>query len=99
MTARIQLNDSDNWTGPAYALDSLDELVFDNATVHFEQSSETSAYMTIEQGRRIVFVQFDIHELTAAERADYRSREHSRSAPKAAIVATVEDDTEGTWLA
>jgi hypothetical protein len=75
-------------------LDTVDELVFDNVTVHFEMSSEVSAYMTIEQGKRLVFVQFDVHELTSDERAEYRVRHQSRRAPKAAIVARIEHDTE-----
>lgn len=90
----IGLNTPETWRGSDYVLDTVDELVFDNATVHFEMSSEVSAYMTIEQGKRIVFVQFDIHELTADERAEYRVRNQSRRAPKAAIVARIEHDTE-----
>jgi len=90
-TSRIQFNDRDNWTGPDYALDTLDELVMDNACVHFEVSSEHSAYMIVKQPGREVFIQFGIHELSKTER--HAAKQTGQPAPRAVLVATVESDT------
>jgi len=89
--SRLQCNDRDNWTGPDYALDALDELVMDNAQVHFEMSSDTSAYMIVEQPGRQVFVQFSVRELSKTER--HAAKQPGRPAPRAVLTATVDYDS------
>jgi hypothetical protein len=65
---RVTFNDEDQWLGPAYALGTVDELVLSEASAHFEMSSESSAYLSVTNGERDIFVRLYARPTTRAER-------------------------------
>lgn len=65
---RVTYNEPDNWSGPGYALGKVDEVVVYDAIVHFEMSSDTSGYLSIQSPRREVFVRFHARPTTRTER-------------------------------
>lgn len=47
---RIDVNTPDNWSGPAFALGAIDEIVRTQATVHLEAMSDNAAFLAIAKG-------------------------------------------------
>lgn len=65
---RVTYNDPDNWTGADYAIGAVDEVVVHDALVHFEMSSDTSAYLTARSRTRDVFLHIRVRPSTRGER-------------------------------
>ncbi len=65
---RVTYNEPDNWAGADYALGMVDEVVVHDALVHFEMSSDTSAYLIARSRTRDVFIRFHVRPTTRAER-------------------------------
>lgn len=65
---RITYNEPGDWLGADYALGMVDEVVVHDALVHFEMSTDTSAYLIAQSPTRDVFVRFHARPTTRAER-------------------------------
>lgn len=65
---RIDVNTPDNWSGPAFALGAIDEIVRTQATVHLEAMSDNAAFLAIAKGGEEVRVWLHARPTTRAER-------------------------------
>jgi hypothetical protein len=68
----------------------VDEVVFHDATVHFEMDDAESGYLLIGTADREVFIRLHARKLSPGERRRYRDRWPGEVAPTAVLLPLLE---------